>query len=89
MLINTILKETISLQGFKIISSSKLNDVIQIHLAPDRRYRPRCGRCKHHGRFRDIRPQRVFKHVPLWNITVELIYSPQRVTCHNCDGIYV
>jgi transposase len=41
------------------------------------------------GRFRDIRPQRVFKHVPLWNLTVELIYSPRRVTCHDCGGIYV
>jgi len=89
MLINTILKETLSLQGFRIISTSKINDAIQLRLAPDLRYHPLCGHCRQKGRFRDIRPQRVFKHVPLWNLTVELIYSPRRVICHDCDGIYV
>ena len=89
MLINTILKETLSLQGFRIISTSKIQDGIQIRLAPDLRYRPLCGRCKKQGQFRDIRPQRMFKHVPLWNLSVELIYSPRRVSCHDCSGVYV
>ena len=88
MLIKTILKETVSLQGFKIISTTKTQETIRVHLAPDKRHHPLCGRCRKPGRFRDIRPQRTFKHFPLWNIAVELIYSPRRVSCQECGGVY-
>ena len=89
MLIKTILKETVPLQGFKIETITKSEDTIQVHIMPDRRYRPLCGRCQKPGRFRDIRSQRHFKHVPLWNIAVELSYCPRRVSCHGCSGVYV
>ena len=89
MLIETILKETVSLQGFKIISTTKKAEIIRVHLEPDKRHHRLCGRCLKPGRFRDIRQQRTFKHVPLWNIAVELIYSPRRVNCQECGGVYV
>jgi len=37
MLIETILKETVSLQGFKIISTTKKSEIIRVHLEPDKR----------------------------------------------------
>ena len=89
MLIKTILKETVPLQGFKIDSITKTERYIQVQLMPDQRYKPLCGRCQKPGRFRDIRSQRHFKHVPLWNIAVELSYCPRRVSCHGCSGVYV
>jgi transposase len=89
MLIKTILKETIPLQGFKIDSITRTERFIQVQLMPDQRYKPLCGRCQNPGRFRDVRSQRHFKHVPLWNIAVELVYRPRRVICHTCGGVYV
>jgi transposase len=89
MLIKTILKETLSLQGFKIDYITKINATIQVQLMPDQRYKPLCGHCRKPGRFRDIRTQRHFKHVPLWNIAVEVVYRPRRVRCRECDGVYV
>ena len=89
MLLKTIIKETVSLQGFKIESIVKIKGALLVELMPDLRYNPLCGRCQKPGRFRDIRPQRHFKHVPLWNIPVELAYCPRRVSCQVCVGIYV
>ncbi len=80
MLIKTILKETVSLQGFKIISTTKTDKIIRVHLAPDKRHHHLCGRCLKPGRFHDIRPQRTFKHVPLWNIAVELLNGTAKWT---------
>ena len=89
MLIKTILKETISLQGFKIELIVKNEGTFLVHLMPDHRFNPLCGRCLKPGRFRDVRLQRHFKHVPLWNIPVELAYYPRRVSCQACVGVYV
>ena len=88
MPIRSLIKETISLQGFRVDSIDRYSFGINIKIVPDRRYRLRCGKCGNTGKYRDTRPERQFKHVPLWGLPVLLSYSPRRVVCNHCSGIY-
>ena len=89
MQIKSLIKETISLQGFRIESVIKCSFGIYIQIVPDRRFKVLCGQCGLPGKYRDTRSERQFKHVPLWGFPVTLIYSPRRVTCKNCRGVHV
>ena len=89
MLIKTLIKETLSLQGFRVELIEQFNFGISVKLVPDQRYKPRCGHCGCLGQYRDTRAQRHFKHVPLWGIPVVLNYSPRRVFCKHCKGTRV
>ncbi len=55
---------------------------------PDRRFAPRCGVCGEPAAYRDTRPLRRFRHVPLWGIAVWLIYRPRRVACGRCGSVH-
>ena len=55
----------------------------------DLRFSPRCGQCLEPVRYRDTRPVRRFRHVPMWGIPVELRYEPRRVSCPRCAGVHV
>ena len=68
MPIKSLIKETLSLQGFRVDSIDRYSFGLNIKIVPDRRYRPRCGKCGHTGKYRDTRPERQFKHVPLWGL---------------------
>ena len=89
MQIKSLIRKTLSLQGFRIFSVSGCISGISVQIVPDRRFRPRCRRCGLPGKYRDTKPERIFKHVPLWGIPVTLHYSPRRVFCQRCGGIYV
>jgi len=89
MLIETITRQTVSLQGFKIESVKQDSGTIVVNLAPDKRFRPRCGVCKSVGVYRDRRKTRSFRHVPIWGYPVVFTYSPRRVICSECDSIHV
>ena len=54
----SLIKDTIPLQGFRVCSIEKYYFGINIKIVPDRRYRQRCGKCNHIGKYRDTRPQR-------------------------------
>lgn len=49
---------------------------------------PLCGTCGKPGTCYDHQPQRQFGFVPLWGLTVLLLYRPRRVACEDC-GIRV
>ena len=51
MHIRSLIKETLFLQGFRIDSIDRYNFGLNIKIVPDRRYRPRCGRCGHNGKY--------------------------------------
>ena len=89
MLIRSLIKDTLSLQGFRVKLIDRYNFGISVKIVPDKRYKPRCGQCGRPGQYRDTRTERHFKHVPLWGIPVMLNYSPRRVFCRHCKGIYV
>jgi len=89
MLIGSLVKATVELQGFRIAEVTGGTGGLVAMVAPDRRFTPRCGRCGQPGQYRDTRPRRRFRHVPMWGIPVELVYAPRRVSCSHCRGVYV
>jgi len=89
MLIETIIKQTVGLQGFRIISVTKNAMGIVANIKPDRRFSPRCGVCNAPSTYRDTRKERLFRHVPLWGIPVWFAYAPRRVFCTQCRSILV
>ena len=89
MLVESLIKETVELQGFRVARVQKTGFGLEAELAPDRRYTPRCGVCGRPARYRDTRAVRRFRHVPLWGIGVFLTYAPRRVFCEHCGGIHV
>ena len=81
MLVESLIKETVEVQGFRVVAVQQTDEGLEAKLMSDGRYAPRCGRC---GR-RACR----FRHVPLWGIDVHLVYAPRRVVCEHCGGIHV
>ena len=89
MLIENLVKATVELQGFRVVSVTGGTAGLVATIARDRRYSPRCGRCLEPAPYRDTRRTRGFRHVPMWGITVELRYAPRRVSCPRCEGVHV
>ena len=89
MLLESLVKATVELQGFRVVRVTGDVAGLAAELAPDGRYAPRCGQCEQRGRYRDTRWVRHFRHVPLWGIPVTLVYAPRRVVCTRCRGVHV
>ena len=89
MLVESLIKETVELQGFRVVAVKKVDAGLEAELDPDLRFSPRCGVCGHPASYRDTRSVRRFRHVPLWGIGVNLAYAPRRVSCERCGGVHV
>ena len=89
MLVERLFKATVELQGFRVDKVTGDTTGLVVELTPDRRYKPRCGRCGEPARYRDTRRVRLFRHVPIWGISVSLQYAPRRVSCLRCSGVHV
>ncbi len=89
MLVESLVKATVELQGFRVRRVTGDVTGLAAELTPDWWYAPRCGRCEHRGRYRDTRWVRHFRHVPLWGIPVTLVYAPRRVVCGHCGTVRV
>ena len=89
MLLESLVKATMELQGFRVMAVTGDAGGLVAELVPDLRFSPRCGQCGAPGRYRDTRGTRRFRHVPLWGIAVALRYAPRRVRCARCAGVHV
>ena len=90
MLLESLVKATVELQGFRVLRVTGDVAGLVAELAPDGRYAPRCGQCDQRGHYRDTwRVRRRFCHVPLWGIPVTLVYAPRRVQCRRCEGVHM
>lgn len=89
MLVETVIKATVELQGFRVTQVTGDPRGLVAVIEPDLRFSPRCGQCLTPAPYRDTRPMRRFRHVPLWAIPVELCYQPRRVSCPRCQGVHV
>jgi transposase len=89
MLIESLVKTTVELQGFRVVNVTGDCSGLGAVIEPDLRFNPRCGRCQEPAPYRDTRPMRRFRHVPMWGIPVELRYAPRRVSCTRCEGVHV
>ena len=72
MLVASLVKGTLELQGFRVVSVTGDPVGLVVTIGPDRRYAPRCGRCREPAAYRDTRPVRRIRHVPMWGIPVQL-----------------
>ncbi len=72
MLVESFIKETVELQGFRVVTAQKTGYGLEAELATDRLYAPRCAACGRPARYRDTRAVHRFRHVPLWEINVYL-----------------
>ena len=55
MLLESLVKATVELQGFRVLRVTGDVAGLVAELAPDVRYTPRCGRCYKPGTYRDTR----------------------------------
>ena len=58
MLVESLIKETVEMQGFRVVGVQRTEDGLEAKLAPDGRYAPRCGVCGRRARYRDTRRDR-------------------------------
>ncbi len=89
MLVESLVKSTVELQGFRVAKVTGDASGLVAMIEADLRFSARCGQCLAPARYRDTRPTRRFRHVPMWGIPVELRYEPRRVSCAHCEGIRV
>ena len=89
MLVERLIKETVELQGFRVVTVRRTNSGLEAKLRSDGRYVLRCGTCGRRAHYRDTHRVRRFCHVPLWGIDVHLVYAPRRVVCKHCGGVHV
>jgi len=89
MLVESLIKETVELQGFRVVTVQQADEGLEAKLISDGRYALRCGTCGRRASYRDTRRARRFRHVPLWGIDVHLVYAPRRVVCEHCGGVHV
>ena len=89
MLVESLVKATVELHGFRVESVTGATSGLVAVVVADLRFSPRCGQCLEPARYRDTRPVRRFRHVPMWGIPVELRYEPRRVSCPRCAGVHV
>ena len=68
MLLESLVKATVELQGFRVVTVTGDAGGLVAELAPDLRFSPRCGQCGKRGWYRDTRRGRHFRHVPLWGL---------------------
>ena len=75
MLIESLVKATVVLQGFRVLEVQADSGDLVAQLDVDARFAPRCGRCGQRARYRDRRELRLFRYVPLWGLRVWLAYG--------------
>jgi transposase len=84
MLVKTVLNRVHKVKGFVYEEARFKEDAIEVAIRPRRGSRPICSGCDRQGPGYDtLRPRR-FEFVPLWAITVYLIYARRRVDCSRC-----
>jgi transposase len=84
MRLKTVLNRVHPVKGFVYEKARLVADQIEISMRPRRRSRPFCAGCGRRGPGYDTLPARRFEFVPLWGLTVFLLYARRRVDCPRC-----
>ena len=89
MLLESIIKKTLGLKGHNVKKVERSSvDTLTAYIEPRKGSRPTCSVCKKKAPGYDSLKERVWKHVPLWGIEVNLVYTPRRCSCP-CCGVKV
>jgi len=84
MQLKTILNRVHKIKGFVYERVWFVDDWIRVDVRPRRGSRPICSGCGRRGSTYDRLPVRRFAFVPLWAISVYLLYGMRRVNCPRC-----
>ena len=84
MLVKTVLNRVHKVKGFVYEKARFNGDEIEVEIRPRKGSRPICSGCGRPGPGYDTLPRRRFTFVPLWGISVFLIYARRRVDCPGC-----
>jgi transposase len=84
MRLKTVLNRVHKVKGFVYEKARFHGDEIEVAVRPHRRSRPICAGCGRRGPGYDTLPARRFAFVPLWALSVFLIYARRRVDCPRC-----
>ena len=84
MLVKTVLNRMHKVKGF-VCEKVRFNaDQIEVEMRPRKGSRPICSDCGRADPGYDTLPRRRFAFVPLWAISVFLLYARRRVDCPRC-----
>lgn len=84
MQLKTVLNRVHKIKGFVYEKIHFVGEVIEVDVRPRRGSRPYCSGCGRRGPTYDHLMPRRFAFVPLWAISVYLIYAMRRVDCPRC-----
>ena len=87
MQVKTLLNRVHKVKGFvykEVRFYDSSGSAIEVEVRPRRGSRPYCSGCGKRGSTHDRLPQRSFDFVPLWALSVVLLYAPRRVRCKEC-----
>ena len=88
MHLQSILRRVHPLPGFVYdkVRLRRCGDALEVdvHVRPRARSRGRCGNCGRKRPGYDTLPERRFAFVPLWGMTVSLLYAMRRIDCRPC-----
>lgn len=84
MQLKTVLNRVHPIKGFVYEKVGFAADAIEVQVRPRERSRAYCSGCGRRGPTYDRLPQRRFAFVPLWALSVYLIYAMRRVDCPRC-----
>lgn len=89
MLLASIIRKTLGIKCHvvKRVEQDESGFTVELDVRACRRLP--CGSCGTLCRVRDRLAPRTWRHVPLWGITVILIYRPARVSCGHCGAVRV
>ena len=88
MLISSLVRKTLGVKDHRVLSVE--GDLSGLILRMDRRRLRKlpCSECGERSWVYDTLQERTWKHVPLWGIPTQIVYSPRRVRCRT-SGIKV
>lgn len=84
MQVKTVLNRVHPIKGFVYGKMRFEGDGIEVEVRPRRRSRARCSGCGRRGPTYDHLGVRRFAFVPLWALSVYLVYAMRRVNCRRC-----
>jgi transposase len=83
MQVKTVLNRVHPIKGF-VYGKIRFTDSIEVEVRSRRRSRAFCSGCGRRGPTYDHLSPRRFAFVPLWALSVYLIYAMRRVDCPRC-----
>lgn len=87
--IKTILNRCHPLKSFVYGKMHLENNAIYVEVKPRKGSKGLCGQCGSPGPTYDTaKYKRLFEFIPLWGITVYLVYFMRRISCPTCKKIY-